>query len=375
MQQFLKEGSAVLRYARSRIRALASGKRQSEKAMPVKQPSNDSQSILQPSTVADMGTFQRASMSRHGSHSRRILRNAVNSNQWRAQDVQDVCRQTPMVERDLGSIPAAPDNMPGLHVGQFVHDLDNLLMVIVNRAEMAQADMKFDRQCAKSIRAIQSAAENALELSGLLRTSAGGTSIPKCNFNLVQTIQSTIEGSRAWIPSNVAIVEDLPAHVPAYMFGNATQIVRVIQNLFLNAAESLRSGGHLFVTLETSNRCPARPQSKRATSRSDRFKRKDGATGQRPNDQMPRVILKVRDTGIGMDAHTVARAFEPGFTLKQNATGGGLGLSIVADIVRDHGGVIAFESGMGTGTEVRITFPLVQSSGSSPSDEGFTDHD
>jgi hypothetical protein len=65
-----------------------------------------------------------------------------------------------------------------------------------------------------------------------------------------------------------------------------------------------------------------------------------------------RVELAVQDTGVGMSPEVVARLAEPFFTTK--SAGSGLGLTIAAQIVRDHGGEIAVESAVGVGTTLRI---------------------
>jgi len=67
------------------------------------------------------------------------------------------------------------------------------------------------------------------------------------------------------------------------------------------------------------------------------------------------VRITVRDSGAGMDAATVAHAFEPYFTTRRGGTG--LGLAIVRNVVDGLGGVIVVDSAPGRGTELSITLP------------------
>ncbi len=67
------------------------------------------------------------------------------------------------------------------------------------------------------------------------------------------------------------------------------------------------------------------------------------------------VTLDVRDTGRGMDAEALARAFEPFFTTR--ATGRGLGLTATRDILRQHRAGISLASRPNDGTSVRVVFP------------------
>jgi nitrogen fixation/metabolism regulation signal transduction histidine kinase len=69
------------------------------------------------------------------------------------------------------------------------------------------------------------------------------------------------------------------------------------------------------------------------------------------------VTISVRDTGVGMDADALARAFEPYFSTK--ASGTGLGLPIARRNVELSGGSIEVESRMGEGTVVRVRLPRV----------------
>ena len=68
-------------------------------------------------------------------------------------------------------------------------------------------------------------------------------------------------------------------------------------------------------------------------------------------------MLRVADTGAGMDSATRARIFEPFFTTKPPGFGTGLGLSTTDDMVRAAGGAIEVESRRGHGTTFTLTFP------------------
>jgi PAS domain S-box-containing protein len=104
--------------------------------------------------------------------------------------------------------------------------------------------------------------------------------------------------------------------------GNPTQLREVLTNLILNAVDALPGGGEIIIE--------AAPQ--------------DGA-----------VRLTVSDTGLGMDATTQARIFEPFYTTK--LTGSGLGLALVKSIVESHGGTIDVVSQPGVGTVFSMRLP------------------
>jgi len=69
------------------------------------------------------------------------------------------------------------------------------------------------------------------------------------------------------------------------------------------------------------------------------------------------VLLRIHDSGVGMDEESLARVFEPYFSTK--TTGTGLGLPIARRNIELNGGTIEVESGKGRGTTVIVRLPIV----------------
>ncbi len=78
------------------------------------------------------------------------------------------------------------------------------------------------------------------------------------------------------------------------------------------------------------------------------------------------VVIECADTGIGMSPDVLAHIFEPFFTTKADGRGSGLGLSIVRQITKEHGGEVTVQSEPGRGTIVRLTFPALAARSSMP---------
>jgi signal transduction histidine kinase len=68
-------------------------------------------------------------------------------------------------------------------------------------------------------------------------------------------------------------------------------------------------------------------------------------------------VLRVVDTGTGMDAEVLQRVFEPFFTTKHGDRGTGLGLASVEGAVTQLGGTIHVESRPGQGTKFEVVLP------------------
>jgi signal transduction histidine kinase len=113
-----------------------------------------------------------------------------------------------------------------------------------------------------------------------------------------------------------------PFEVPPVV-GVPSRLIQVVLNLIVNAARAAR---------------PDAPNQVQVTA----VRNGDG------------VELDVIDTGIGMDAATVARAFEPFFTTRRDRGGTGLGLAVCRTIVESSGGRIELASTPGEGTRARV---------------------
>ncbi|MEO6971068.1 MAG: response regulator, partial [Chthoniobacterales bacterium] len=70
------------------------------------------------------------------------------------------------------------------------------------------------------------------------------------------------------------------------------------------------------------------------------------------------VCLAVKDDGQGMDKETLGRIFEPFYTTKEQGKGTGMGLATVYGVLKQHDGWAEVESARGSGTEMRVFFPV-----------------
>ena len=129
---------------------------------------------------------------------------------------------------------------------------------------------------------------------------------------------------------------ELPADLPPAI-ADANQLEMALLNLAVNARDAMPKGGMLTISAE------------RVTVRTGR------RTKLRPGHY---VRLSVKDTGIGMDEATLARAVEPFFSTKGIGKGTGLGLSMVHGLASQLGGGLTITSQPGQGTTVDLWLPI-----------------
>jgi len=153
---------------------------------------------------------------------------------------------------------------------------------------------------------------------------------------LVEDLVSLIQAS---IPRKVELTLNLAPDLPAIQ-ADRTQIEQLIMNLLINAGEAIQNEtGSVIVTTEV-RRASIEELGSYLTDH-----RKDGNY----------VVLRVRDTGSGMDEETRKRIFDPFFSTK--FLGRGLGLSAALGIVRGHKGAVRVVTAPGRGTTFEVLFP------------------
>jgi two-component system NtrC family sensor kinase len=123
---------------------------------------------------------------------------------------------------------------------------------------------------------------------------------------------------------NINIVVEAPACLPM-VSGDVGQLQQAVVALATNAIDAMPDGGTL--TLRASQR-------------------------------VKRVLVEVRDTGVGIAPENMTKIFDPFFTTKDVGRGTGLGLAVCYGILSDHGGRLDVRSTLGVGTTFTITLPV-----------------
>jgi signal transduction histidine kinase len=174
--------------------------------------------------------------------------------------------------------------------------------------------------------AISGAARVRDIVAGLKQFSTGAERGPG-PVDVRAELEAALGMTRHEVAQRARLVVELPAALPAVVAGPA-ELGQVFVNLIVNAAHAIPEGRPLENAVEVAARAEA-----------------------------GRVVVEVKDTGVGIPPEVLPRIFDPFFTTKPIGTGTGLGLSICHGIVNSAGGTIEAESAPGHGSTFRVVLP------------------
>lgn len=215
-----------------------------------------------------------------------------------------------------------------------VHELKNPLTAIVGHLEIAQSIDGVPAIVTGSLAAIDRGANRLMELvNNLLTLSKINDHSDGMEFTLVDLTKLTSQNVELLQVRAEANQTELtwsdPGPTP--VLGQHEMLSLVCSNLISNAVKYTPPRGKVHVDLD-----------KTATE----------------------AVLSVRDTGIGISAEDQARLFDAFFRSADPAARGlpgtGLGLTIVGNVVKEHGGTISIESELGHGTTCTVRLPLLE---------------
>jgi PAS domain S-box-containing protein len=235
----------------------------------------------------------------------------------------------------------------GRLAGGIAHDFNNLLTVIGGRSYLLLSQLPAGHEMRRDLLLIQQTGDRAAALTRQLLAFSRKQTLAPAVIDLNEIVSGMRTLLERVLGEDVDIILDLdPAlgHVTA----DPGQLEQVILNMAVNARDAMPEGGQL--TLET-----------RHVDVDPTYARQKVELAPGPYE-----VLSISDTGVGMNAATVARVFEPFFTTKPVGKGTGLGLATAYGIVKQSGGHITVYSEPGSGTTFRIYLPRTESSESAP---------
>lgn len=223
----------------------------------------------------------------------------------------------------------------GRLAGGIAHDFNNLLTIIGAYSHMMLMDLPDRHPVRNYAEEILAAAERASALTDRLLAFSRRQVVQPVLVDVNEVVRNMVGLLRRMVGQDIEL-DTVLAPAVGLVRADPTQLEQVIMNLVINSRDAMPNGGR--VTIETAN-----------------FVREPGERGVPGPGSW--TVLRVRDTGHGMDAEVLSHIFEPFFTTKGPGKGTGLGLSIVYGVVKQSGGEITVESEVGKGTVFTIYLP------------------
>ncbi len=213
------------------------------------------------------------------------------------------------------------------------HEMRNPLAPIVTALQLiklrgdprsAKEYLTIERQVTQMIRLV----DDLLDVSRIARSKI---ELQRKPLDVRDAVARAIEAAAPLFEQRQHHLEVKAPPRPLVVEGDGERLTQVFTNLLTNAAKYTEPGGHVLVSLR------------------------------RARD---RIVIEVRDDGIGIDQALLSRLFEPfvqgGQSTDRAAGGLGLGLSLVRSLVKLHGGVVEARSdGPGFGSSFTVRLPAV----------------
>lgn len=220
--------------------------------------------------------------------------------------------------------------------GGLAHDFNNLITGILNCLSLTRSMLDPQHKAYESLLMAEKAAHIAGDLTHQLTTFSriGHPDMKPVNLTEIPIDAACLLPQGAKVKCEFVLPADLwPVNA------DEGQLLRVFNNLTLNAAEAMPDGGSVIVTAENIT-----------------VKHRDGL----PLPHGRYVRISIKDTGSGIKKKHLPKIFDPYFSTKHRGKtkGAGLGLAISYAITRNHNGYITVESEEGKGSTFHVYLPV-----------------
>jgi signal transduction histidine kinase/ActR/RegA family two-component response regulator len=204
--------------------------------------------------------------------------------------------------------------------------LEILRVKDVDPAIAEKARQMMQRQLAQMVRLV----DDLLDVS---RITTGKLAVRREPLPLQSAVQDALETVRPFMESRRHQLDVSLPPEPLLVHGDRTRLAQIFSNLLNNAAKYTEPGGRVWLSLQAEGH---------------------------------EAVLRVRDTGIGLDPHALSTIFDMFVqvdrSLERTQAGLGVGLTLAKRLVTLHGGTIAGRSeGGGLGSEFEVRLPLAPS--------------
>ncbi len=249
---------------------------------------------------------------------------------WEAQQKLAKAREELLQSQKMDAI--------GQLTGGIAHDFNNLLMAVLGSLELMRKRLPDDPKLLKLLENAVQGAQRGSTLTKRMLAFARRQELKQEPVDIPELVRGMTELLERSLGPAVGIETRFPL-VLKPVRADANQLEMALLNLTVNARDAMSDGGQIVLAAREQTIPPGH------------------GSGLKPG---PYVCLAVRDTGVGMDEATLARAMEPFFTTKGIGKGTGLGLAMVHGLAEQSGGRFILQSRKGEGTTAELWLPIAE---------------
>lgn len=233
----------------------------------------------------------------------------------------------------------------GTLAGGIAHDFNNILGIILASATLLERIDRSHKNFKSTMETINRTVQRGAMLVRQILTFARKNDIQVASVQINDVIVELTKMLELTIPKTIEIKLHLDAALPNINV-DSNQVHQALLNLCVNARDAIldrRSDG---------------TQSGTITISTVKTAKKDLAEQFQNLSADDYLVIRVSDTGIGMDDETKQRIFDPFFTTKEIGKGTGLGLAVVYGVMQSQHGFVGVDSMLGKGTTFSLYFPV-----------------
>ena len=225
--------------------------------------------------------------------------------------------------------------------GGIANDFNEIIAVIMGYIELTRLDMPVNSASRKNLDSAMNAIDRAKDLVVDILSYSRQHELKRTPVVIREIVEQSLTSFKSSLPSKIKINEHFGGG-DCKVKANPSQIRQIVINLCTNAGQAMiDKGGVMDITLDRLS----------VDEESSEF-----SFTPLPGNY---AVLKVSDTGHGMDQETIDKIFDPYFSTLEAGPCSGMGLAMVDGIVELYGGYISVESMPGKGTTFTILLPEV----------------
>ncbi len=240
----------------------------------------------------------------------------------------------------------------GRLTGAIAQQFNELLTAILARTAALAQSLPANRE----LDALKDTAQRGAELVQRLLGFSRHRVLDLQPLILTEFVRDALDALRRQLPANIELQFEADEEA-GVVEADPAAVKQILLHLVTNAQDAMPRGGTLHVEVRRA-RLGAADRPLHAWVEPGSY-----------------VSVALSDTGVGMDAQTLARVFEPFFTTKPVGVGTGLGMSMAYGLVKQHRGYLHLYSEIGQGTTAKVYFPAIRDRGMSDleaaADEGL----